>query len=934
MLTVGVLGVVEARRDGEPVPLPAGKTTELLARLAVEPGIPVRVDAILEDLWGEPTARNTLQAKVSQLRRALGRDVVLGVDGAYVLALDPVRVDARRAVDLSAEAQAAARDGDAAVALDRAGAGVALFRGEVLAAAGDWAAPHRTRLEETRWTLVETLMAARVDLGAGADVVAELEALVAEQPLREGLWASLVTALYRAGRQGDALAAYDRVRRHLADELGIDPGPELRALEVGVLRQDATLGSGGRDEPARPGNVGAAPQPLVGRTSELAVVEGVDGRLVTLVGPAGVGKTRLATEVALRSSYPGGAWLVRLEAVDGTADLEQVVAETLRVGSGPTALIDRLEGAETLLVLDNCEHVVMEAAHLVEGLLARVSRLAVLATSQVPLGLAEEHLVPLAPMPPEDSVALFEQRARHHRPTFAVDGEHAEAVAQVCATLDHLPLAIELAAARVRSLPVEDIARRLDDRFALLRDPGSHAPERRRALDAAIGWSYELLFPDDQRVLWALSCFADGACVAALEAVTESLGVPPDAFADTVTRLVDRSLVRLDDGATPRYRMLDSVRAFSSARLAETGDEPVARAAHVGWYADRAARCADVVRSAEQAGCVAFARDERADLDGAVAWALVHDPPLAARIGLGMAWTWIVLGDGTAGAARIRAVLDAAGSDGERARGGLAAAWLESSAGDLALARADLDSAAALAATLDDALLAADVHWHAAFVAIQEGRPDVVLGESASALTSYRSRGTDWSVASALLLSAYGSLMVGDVATARAAAAEAQGILDEVDDAWGQTHAQGILAGIAEATGRSAEAATAFAGAADAAARLGFTGQAALHRASWARCLAAGGDDGAREAHERALAEASAVGDGRLAASVRLHLAQLLRASGEHDRALALLRQNQRWYAAAGGGDLEELNAAELASVAGEVVGPEDAMEHTRDRLR
>jgi predicted ATPase/DNA-binding SARP family transcriptional activator len=916
VLTVGVLGVVEVRRDGEPVPLPAGKTTELLARLAVEPGVPVRVDEILEDLWGEPTARNTLQAKVSQLRKALGGDVVRAADGAYVLHIDPAAVDLRRALRLAAEAQAAAGAGDAAGALERAEEGVALFRGQVLVAAGDWAAPHRTRLEETRWTLVETVTAARVDLGAGADVVAELEALVAEQPLRERLWVSLVTALYRAGRQGDALAAYERVRRHLDDELGIDPGPELRALEVGVLRQDASLGAGGREEPLRPGNVAAAPHPLVGRAGELGEVEErlAHHRLVTLVGPAGVGKTRLAIEVVLRSTYPGGAWLVRLEAVDDTADLVQVVAETLRVGGGPDALVDRLEGAETLLVLDNCEHVVDEAAHLVEGLLARVRRIAVVATSQVPLGLAEEHLVALAPLPPEDSVALFEQRARHHRPSFAVDRERADVVAQVCATLDHLPLAIELAAARVRSLPIEDIARRLDDRFVLLRDPGSHSPERRRALHAAIGWSYELLFPDDQHVLWALSCFADGASLAALERVTESLGVPADAFADTVTRLVDRSLVRLDDGATPRYRMLDSVRAFSADRLAESGGEHVARAAHLGWYAGRAARCADLVHTAEQAGCVVFARDERADLDAAMGWGLLHDPAAASQIGLGMAWTWIVLGDGSAGAARIRAVLEAADTAAAQARGRLAAAWLESSAGDLALARADLDGAAAIATTVGDPMLAADVHWHAAFVAIQEGRPDVVLEESAAALASYRSAGTKWSVAAALLLSAYGSLMVGDVATAHAAAAEAQRILEEVDDAWGQTHAQGILAGVAEAMGRFHDAATAFAGAADAAERLGFTGQAALHRASWARCLAAAGGDAAREAHERALAEAGAVGDGRLAASVRLHLAQLLRAAGEPERAVTLLRENERWYAAAGGGDLEHVNSSELAS--------------------
>ena len=247
MLTIGVLGPLEVRHDGRPLPVPSGKTTELLVRLAVDAGQVVSAERLIEDLWGEAaaaTGRNTLQSKVSQLRRALADPaVVAGGHGGYTLALDPAGVDALRVAALAADAAAARRDGDADAALKAATEALALFRGEVLADAGDgeWLHPHRTRLEEVRLGLLEDRAAARVDLGAGGDVIAELEWLVGTHPLREGLWASYITALYRAGRQADALATGRRVRRLLADELGIEPGRALADLERQILRQSDAL---------------------------------------------------------------------------------------------------------------------------------------------------------------------------------------------------------------------------------------------------------------------------------------------------------------------------------------------------------------------------------------------------------------------------------------------------------------------------------------------------------------------------------------------------------------------------------------------------------------------------------------------------------------------------------------------------------------------
>ena len=514
MLTVAVLGAVEAHRDGVRLGLPGGKTTQLLARLALDAGAPVRADAILEDLWAEPTEPNTLHSKVSQLRRALGDTaLVVRTGDSYALAVPREAVDAWRVVDLAGASAAARAADDPATSLERALEGLALFRGDVLIDAGDWATPHRTRLEEVRLGLVEDAMAARVELGAGGEVVGELESLVEAHPLRERLWAALITALYRAGRQADALAAYARVRRHLVESLGVEPSTELQSLQQRVLQHDSDLESGGVAARGIPGNVPPVAAPIIGRAVNVTeVISAVAShRLVTLVGPAGVGKTRLAIEVAHQLTQEAPVWLVRLDTVDAKAVLSQVVAETLHVSGGDQAVRERLSAAGTVLLLDNCEHLLDPLARLVPPLLGALPQLRVLATSQAPLGLEDEHRYHLEPLSPDQSVALFARRAQELRREFVLDSATTAGVEEVCRSLDGLPLAIELAAARVRSLSVRDIARRLDDRFTLLRDPSSHRPERRRALEAAIGWSYELLFPDDQRGLWALSCFAGSA---------------------------------------------------------------------------------------------------------------------------------------------------------------------------------------------------------------------------------------------------------------------------------------------------------------------------------------------------------------------------------------------------------------------------------------
>src|SRR5215470_1250745 len=312
MLSIAVLGPVEVRRDGAVLPLPSGKTTEVLVRLAIDAGVPVRADRLIDDLWADvaaTTGRNTLQSKVSQLRRALGvPGVITSGPGGYVLDVEPGRVDALRVVTLATTASDLRQDGDLAGAAELSGEALALFRGDVLVDAGDgpWLHPHRARLEEVRLGLLEDHFAARVELRAGGDVTGQLEALVQLHPMREGLWHSLITALYRNGRQADALAAYGRVRDILAEELGLDPGRELQALETSVLQQvpwsaaaPARQQVGNQrvgNQPPPAGNLPRLSSPLIGRTSELDVLGAQleHDALVTLTGPAGVGKTRLA----------------------------------------------------------------------------------------------------------------------------------------------------------------------------------------------------------------------------------------------------------------------------------------------------------------------------------------------------------------------------------------------------------------------------------------------------------------------------------------------------------------------------------------------------------------------------------------------------------------------------------------------------------------
>jgi predicted ATPase/DNA-binding SARP family transcriptional activator len=893
VLEISLLGPIEVNHDGRRVAVPAGKTSELLAYLALEAGAFVRADRLLDELWaGAATRRNTLQAVVTRLRRALGDpSVVEGGEGGYRLAVSPDCVDALRVLR---DAATASQRRDARGLVELCDGALALFRGEPLDAAGDWAAPHRQRLEEARATLLEAKLSGQVRLGEVA--IGELQAAIASHPYREGLWELLITALYDAGRQADALAAYQRVRSLLSDDLGLEPSARLKALERQVLTQELHAG-----------NLPSLVSELIGRDEEIeALVAMLDReRLVAVVGPGGIGKTAVA--IATGRLLSGSVWLVRLETAQTADEVLDAVISALDVTGGERALLERVKTPGTVVILDNGEHVLDAAAALAERLLDAAPGLRILCTSQVALGVDGEVVFELGSLGLADAVELFTLRATRH-------GEPHE-VHELCRSLDGLPLAIELAAARTRTLSVEEIARRLDDRFSVLSDPASRKPERRRALKATIGWSYELLFPDDQRGLWALATFAGGAPLEAVESVLEALDVPRTAALDVVGRLASRSLVIVDGGRTPRYRLLDSIRAFALEAMADAGLTGRGLDAHARWFAAAAGASTAGVRSARQAEHLAFARAERANLDAALGWSVIHAPQRALDIVNGFGWAWIVLGD-SRGAQRIHSALVAAGSDGpvrDRAGALLLASWIEASTGHLEPARRHAVAAGELA---DDADLQARAAYYLAYIVSHQGEWERALELTARSRELYSALDRPWDQAANALFASRAAISAGD----RARAADERDLVEywlrQVDDPWMHVRRDAMLGELARVEHRFDDAVIHLGRAAETSGRLGFLQTEAYQVTSLGRALCQAGaySEGAATL-ERGIAKALATGDVRLAALGRVHLGRVRRALGQTAAARSALEAAAAWHRGAGGGEQAALGDCLLAAL-------------------
>ena len=693
-----ILGPLEVRDGPAPVRVPGAKERALLADLLVNAGRVVPADRLVEDLWGDDppgNPANTLQGRVSALRRALGPagGALVTRPPGYLLEAGPEQVDAGRFERLVAEATAAAA-GEGPRAARQLEEALGLWRGPALAEFADqpWAQAEAARLEELRLAATEALVELRLAAGGHAGLVGELEGLVAAHPTRERLRGQLMVALYRSGRQADALGAYQQAREVLAEELGIDPSPELQRLHHQILLQDPALEAAVPDRALPRHNLPERLTSLVGREGELREVAKLveEHRLVTVTGPGGAGKTSLAVALAerLAAGYPDGVWLVELAALREPALLGEAVAAVLGLdeaggtGTPPPSRAERLASfvpdKAMLLVLDNCEHLVEACAGLARRLLEAGPRLRVLATSREVLGVPGEVVWPIPPLavpaaaddtdagPAEDArqatapealagfdaVRLFVERAASADPGFVLDAASAPVVAELCRRLDGLPLAIELAAARTRALPPAELAARLEDRFRLLAGGARALDPRQQTLRATVDWSWDLLEERDRRLLRRLSVFSGGWTVAAAEAVCGGDGLEAAEVLDGLFRLVDRSLiVRGTTPAVPltppvvaaggdpaRFTMLETLRAYGAERLAEAGESGTLAARHTAWCLELAEQAAAHRTARPWLRRVAADYDNlRAALDRTVAG---RDVETALRLAAALAWFW------------------------------------------------------------------------------------------------------------------------------------------------------------------------------------------------------------------------------------------------------------------------------------------------------
>ncbi|WP_327582501.1 tetratricopeptide repeat protein [Nonomuraea sp. NBC_00507] len=891
----GILGATRAwRDDGSEVELGGPARRALLALLALRAGEVVAAERLIDDLYGERVSdgsAHALQSQVSRLRRALSPGAAIEfVPGGYRLAADPDDVDAYRFERLSNEGRRSLVRGDQARAEELLREALALWRGPALADAVDAgsARAEAARLEERRLDALEDRIEAELGLGEHRAVVPKVRELTASHPLRERLRGLLMRALRADGRQAEALVEFEEIRRLLADELGADPGPELAAIHRSLLR----------GEPVTRG-LPAQLTTFVGRADDQAAVADLlaRNRLVTLVGAGGVGKTRLAVEVA--STEPE-VCLVELASVRDGTEVPAAVLGALglrdsgfHIGQGgmtpESRLMAALDQRAVLLLLDNCEHLVDAVAALAERLLKRCPTLRVLATSREPLGITGESLWPVRSLSAVPAARLFADRAAAVRPDFAVDDANAATVARICHGLDGLPLAIELAAARLRTHEVEELAAGLDDRFRLLSRGSRTAELRHQTLRAVVAWSWDLLSETERVTARRLTVFGGGATAEAARRIC----AVPDAE-DVLDSLAGKSFVEVTGG---RYRMLETIRDYCAERLEEAGEADAIRRAHADHFLRLARTAEPRLRGPEQLRWLAVLTAEDANLHAALRWAAEAGET---RLGLGllasMAWYAWLRGTRTTVTPWATTLLEAAGST---PPAGLETdyvlcALIAAAGGALRVWERCLPAAESIVAREDRPLGHPAIPFLWPVIASAMGEPRVTM----SVITRGRMTSDPWQAAISHVVGGYPTLMLGGFAAAAEAFGTAAETFRVLGDRWGTALALDSLAALAYLrddpdtaiilTDEALALAERLDAQEDVADLLCNRGDYRVHRA---RTRSAGGLDAARSDYERAAGIARRAGSPTYLAAALSGLGDIARLDGDLAGARRLYEQ-------------------------------------------
>jgi predicted ATPase/DNA-binding SARP family transcriptional activator len=807
-----MLGPLEIRADdGGLLELPGTRIRALLIALALEPGRVVPRARLVDWIWGEQPpsdVANALQALVSRLRRVLPEGAIDGQAGGYRLMVEPQAVDAVRFKQLVDQA----RGGKDLQRVRLLRDALELWRGAVMQDVGllDSAAFDAViaRFEGLRLAAMEDRYEAEIRLGRGAELVTELTELVALHPLRERFVAALMRALGAAGRGTEALIVYQRAREALADTLGVDPSLELSVLHLALLRGELGVQEGPKT------NLRAELTSFVGRYADVAAVGKLiaEHRLTTLTGPGGSGKTRLAMETVrtLPGDLPDGPWLVELASIGASGDVAQSTLAALGLrdsllGGAPDAepmdrLIAAIRERETLLILDNCEHVIESAAAFAHRVLGECQRLRILATSREPLGITGEALWRVEPLalPAEDAdpgeigssqaVQLLQARAGAVRKDLATDARALSNMARVCRALDGIPLAIELAAARLRTMSLDQLANRLDDRFRLLTGGSRTALPQHRTLRAVVDWSWELLTDAERMVLRRLAVFSGGAGLDAAEQVCAGDSVERGEVLELLTALTEKSLLLTEGDSAPRYRMLDTIKEYARDRLAEAGESDLARHAHLAYFTGLAETVDPHLRRAEQLEWLATLEAEHDNIAVALRGALATgEAHRAMRLAAAAGWYWWLGGHKTEGIELLTAAANMPGEVGDEIRAmvyALGVMFMTDGPGDEHQAEEWIHEAyrfaqrsqsrnplLGLVAPLErmlqaphaalsawEPLLADDDPWVRALARLQLGKMRIMLGQGGrdadadleQALAEFRALGDRWGISFAL----------------------------------------------------------------------------------------------------------------------------------------------------------------------------------------